>query len=273
LLHDSRGNDEIIINDDFRRLLEGYGYLLDERSFGSDGLVNVTGFGFIFRRLFNLSRVGSSRSMKEIHVLLPEDMHDVLREMSKEMGVSLAELVRRFIANGLGMGVGSERRNLVRELDELREEVESIKEWQKVIDNKLDVIVSNLGGGASLSNSTDDFSSSKLSFSGVVEDSVISDVGIVSNVRGSSQVSSRSSPPIVSSLRSRSGSRYESVILEVMRSDPLRVWHWEEIYDGVVTKLGEANRSTVKDRVNRMSKDGLLVKVGRGRYMLPPVSD
>ena len=266
-------NKDVLIDDHgIRHSLDIDGYLLDGVDRFNDVFVDVR-YGLLFRRLVLLSRF-SGRSMKEIHVLLPEEVHDVLREMSKEMGVSLAELVRRFVASGLGMDVSGVRRNLVKEIDDLRSELRELREWQRVIDNKLDFIVSSLNslkGDVIISSAEDGVSSglgSSVSSSGGVDEkkelfgvSRSVDSGLLKR-SGSSSFSSRR-------MSGRSGSPYESVILEVMSSDPFRVWHWEEIYDGVVERVGSANRSTIKDRVNRMSKEGLLVKVSRGRYMLP----
>ncbi len=219
----------------------------------------------IAKRVYEEELIMSSRSvnrkekMREVHILLPESLFVKAKEMASIQGMSLAELVRRSLAQGLGHeGYHSIGGNISEELRVLREEIKELKEWKRqmeiVASEKQEigaaassasvVVTPPRSSGSSMPASSKDFSRFEGRPSGA------------SRSRSSLSRSDRRSP-------------YEAWVLEVMQSDAGRPWHWREVLSRL-EELGYGVKfNTLKDRMNKMSKEGLILKVDRGTYRLP----
>ena len=63
--------------------------------------------------------------------------------------------------------------------------------------------------------------------------------------------------------------RYEKLIIQIMKTNPNTQWHWKQVVNKLIEKgVTEINPLSLKDRMNRMSKKGQLIKIDSGIYKL-----
>lgn len=219
----------------------------------------------IARRVYEEELIVSSRptnrkeKMKEVHILLPESLFVKAKEMASIQGMSLAELVRRSLAQGLGHegyhAVGS----VAEELRALREEIRELKDWKTYMERFIQEERKTSRAGKMTASPP------------IARRAPPSSSMPATKVSGSLSGRTSLDTPVSGSSSSRTERRspYEDWVLEVMRSDPDRPWHWREVLSRL-EELGYGVKfNTLKDRMNKMSKEGLLLKVDRGTYRLP----